>query len=149
VPPKSSRFVEFAGLTPTHPLIGVSKKSKCLPLVTKPRGGRNIFSRHQCLNLPEVLGDPPPPPPTPNRKDSMFNFGAKIQIYGAKIQICSAKSQIYSAKTQICSAKIQVFDPKFKYLYVCTTKNLPICMSKTPGTASLTPTHPPSVLVKH
>jgi len=77
------------------------------------------------------------------RKDSIFDFGAKIQIYGAKIQIYGNKIQIYSVKTQIRGAKIQTFDPKFRHLNFCTTKNLPLCTRKTPGAGGLTPTHPP------
>jgi len=52
-------------------------------------------------------GEPTHPPPHTIPKDSIFNFGAKIQTYGAKIPI-------YGAKTQIYGAKIQIFDPKFK-----------------------------------
>jgi len=89
---------------------------QCVHTDVWARGGRNIFSRHRCLNLPKVVGDlPNRPPPTPG-KDSMFNFGAKIQIYRAKIQICGDKTQIYSAKTHLCGAKIQILDPKFKYI---------------------------------
>jgi len=117
-----------------------------------PRGGRNFFSRHRCLNLPDVLGpgDPPTTPPHPFEKTLFFNFGAKIQICDAKIQICGAKLQIYGDKSQvhgdkiqIYSAKIQILDPKFKYLKFCTTKNLPLCTRKSPGAAGLTPTHLP------
>jgi len=112
------------------------------PSALVPRGGRNIFSRHRCLNLPRSWGTHPTPPHT-LRKDSIFNFGAKIQIDGAKIQIYGDKIQIYISKTQICGAKIQTFDPKFKYLNFCTTKNLPLCTRKSPGFAGWTPTHPP------
>jgi len=55
-------------------------------------------------------GGPTHPPPYTTRKDSIFNFGAKIQICGVKIQkIIAPKFQIYSPKTQICGAKIQIF----------------------------------------
>ena len=79
---------------------------------------------------------------TPCDKTLLFKFGANIQTHGAKIQIYGAKIQIYNAKTQICAAKIQIFDPKFKFLNFCTTKNLPLRTRKTPGAAGLTPTHP-------
>jgi len=84
-----------------------------------------------------------PPPPHAPRKYSIFNFGAKVQIYCAKVQTYADKIQIYSAKTQIRGDKIQIFDPKFKYLYFGTTKNLPLCTRRTPGAAGLTPTRPP------
>ena len=96
---------------------------------------------------PEGPGGPIHPPPTPFRKDSIFNFG-QIQIYGAKIQMYGDKIQIYSAKIQICGAKIQIFDPQFKYVNFCTTKNLPLCTRKTPRADGLTPTHPPIVVIK-
>jgi len=80
-----------------------------------PRGARNICSRHRCLNLPEVVGDPPTPPPSPCEKTLFSTFGAKIQIFGAKIQIFGAKTQICSSQTQLCGAKIQTFDLKFKF----------------------------------
>jgi len=63
--------------------------------VRESRGMRNIFSRHRCLNLPEVLGDPggPPHPPQTSCEKTLFsNFGAKIQIYGAKFK-CLASSR--------------------------------------------------------
>jgi len=46
-----------------------------------------------------------PPPTHTLRKDSNFNFGAKIRIYGAKIHIHGDKIQICRAKTQMCGAK--------------------------------------------
>ena len=95
---------------------------------------------------PRVPGGPTHPPPTPCRKTLILNFGAKIQIYGAKIQIFSAKTQICSSQTQICGAKNQIFDPKFKSINFCTTKNLPLCTRKPPNLAGLGPTHPPWVL---
>ena len=51
------------------------------------RGGRNICSRHQWQNLPEVLGDPPTPPNI-LRKDSIFKFwrqNSNIQRQNSKI----------------------------------------------------------------
>jgi len=112
------------------------------------RGMRNIFSRHRCLNLPEVLGNPPTPPQHPG-KDSICKFDAKIQINVAKTQIFSTKTQICRSQTQIFGAKIQIFDPKFKSINFCTTKNLPLSTRKTPNPSSLSPTPPPSVLVKN
>jgi len=91
---------------------------------------------------PRVPGGPTHPPPTPCRKTLILNFGAKIQIYGAKIQIFSAKTQICSSQTQICGAKNQIFDPKFKSINFCTTKNLPPFTRKTPNPSGLSPTHP-------
>jgi len=95
--------------------------------------------------IPTPPGGPGGPTHTPphTREDSIFNFGAKFQVYGAKIQIYGDKIHLYGAKTQRCGAKIQIFDPKFKNLNFCTTKNLPLCTRKTPGAAGLTPTHPP------
>jgi len=78
-------------------------------------------------------------PPHTLRKEYVFDLGAKIQIYGAKIQVNGDKIQKYSAKTQICGAKIQTFNNKFKFLNICTTKNLPLATRKTPGTAGLNP----------
>ena len=85
-----------------------------------PRGGRNIFPT-PIPKPPAGPRGPTPHPPHTLRIDYIFDVGAKIQIY--------------SAKPQICFAKIQIFGPKFKYLNFCTTKNLPFCMSKTPGAA--------------
>ena len=125
----------------TDSWLGAQIESVLKPIQTlkntfeSPRSGRNIFSRHQCLNLPEVLGDPSTAPPHPSRRLS-------FQFWRPKSNIWRQKSDIYSAKTQICAAKIHIFDPKFKYLNFCTTKNLPLCTRKTPGAAVLTPTHP-------
>jgi len=61
-------------------------------------------------------------------------------VHSAKIQIHGTEISIYSAKTQICGAKIQIFELKFKQLKICTTKNLPLCIRKTPNPAKLSPT---------
>ena len=100
-----------------------------------------FFSRHRCVNLPEVLGDSPIPPQH-RAKRLYFQILAPKFKYVAKFHILSAKTQIWSSQTQICGTKIQIFDPNFQSINFCTTKNLPLCTRKTPNPASLTPTHP-------
>jgi len=112
------------------------------------QGVGGIFFPTPTPEPPGGPGEPTHTPPHTLRKDSIFNFGAKIQIYGAKIPKYGDIIQICSAQTQICGAKIQIFDPKFKYLNFCTTKNLPLCTRTTPGAAGLTSTHPPIAVSK-
>jgi len=96
----------------------------------------------------EVLGNPPAPPHT-LQKEPNFWFWTKIQM--APNSNIWRYIQIYSAQNQTSGAKIQTFDPKFKWIYFYTIKNLPVCTRKTPN-PTLPACHPPtpsSVLVKN
>jgi len=93
-------------------------------------------------------GTHPPPPHTP-RKDSIFNYSAKIQIYGAK-------TQIYGDKFKYIAPKLKYVAPKFKYSTPNSNtwnsvppKTSRFVRGKLPAPPDWHPPTPPSVLVKN
>jgi len=82
------------------------------------RGGRNIFSRHRCRNLPEVLGHPPTPPPYPSERHDFTILAPKFKDIALKFKYVAPKFKFMAPRSNIWH--------KFKINESCTTKNLPL-----------------------
>ena len=70
-----------------------NSRHACTPI--PQGGGRNIFSRHRCLNLPEVLGDPPTPPPHPSKRLHLQFWRQNSNIWHQNSNILWQNSNAY------------------------------------------------------
>ena len=99
-----------------------------------PRGERNVFSRHRCLHLMEVLGTTNPLP-TPFQKDMH-------SILVPKFKYIAPKFKYVVTKFQNIAPKLKYVSPKFNYL----TPNLNSSIFVPPKTSLFVREKPPTHL---
>ena len=85
-------------------------------------------------------GGPTHPPQHPVKRLYFQSLAPKFKHMAPKFNYLAPKIKYVA---HICGAEIQIFDPKFRSINFCTTKNLPLCTRKPPNLAGLSPTHPP------
>ena len=101
---------------------------------------------YQCAMSQIWMVDHPPPPHT-LLKDSLFNFGAKIQIYGAKIQCTVKNFKCFTPKLKYVAPKFKYLTPNSNSWIFVPPKTSLFVRRKVPAPQVWHPPTPPSVLV--